>query len=1264
MDRNLSFDRAYLERILIIFCFIAVSGQSSPILAAVNPADAKVTYSGTNGLYNEVMNYNCNKCHQAVEDPSTAYYKIAPDLSTLILAQGQSSRIAARGGYTDIAQTIPGSMPTIATGVSTLSTAKRLIADTWDDDGALNYTNPAVDENPSESSQTSTGVTVTGFANDNGDDSSYKYQFSTNNSFSASLTEWTATQSNSGTGGDGSITSKTATATITDLTCNTLYYYRLVGRDAIVTSTRITNGVTNTYTPTGCTPVANNDNDTVAEGSSAVINVRANDTDADTATNSLIVSNISAATNGTLTNNNDGTITYLHNDSQTNSGSFTYTVNDGTRTSNTATVSITVTPVNDAPSITGSPASSVAEDTPYSFTPLGSDVDIGETATLLYAITNKPNWASFSTSTGALTGIPVDGDVGITTIGIVITVTDVNNASASLASFNLTVTNINDAPTITGTPSNSVAEDNAYSFTPIGNDLDDDVLTYSITNQPPWSSFSTTTGTLTGTPVNADVGSTSAIVISVRDTSNVSASLVNFNLMVTNTNDAPTITGSPLTSVEEESLYSFTPLGADVDIGETATLVYTITNKPSWSSFNTSTGALTGTPVKTDVGIISTAIVITVTDVNRASTSLASFSLTVTLLDTDADTVADYDDNCPDIANTEQEDLDADDIGDICDLDIDGDGIANVTEVANGLDPRDASDADEDLDGDGLTNLEEYQLCAANNDALCSNMLVDNNPPTISIANLTVPATGYVTEVELGASATDITDGDITPIADINGPFRPGRYTINWTATDTNNNVITAQQIVDVLPLASLSGSVATDEGQTINITFTLNGDAPDYPVTLNYTVTGIADATDHDLVAGSVQITAGQEVSMPVNILSDQTAESDEDFVITLATVSSQAILSTELNYTVRISEQNMSPMVALSVTQNNLVTSTVFQDLGTVNIVANATDGNGDTLTYDWSSSAIEMMATINGNSFSFDPAVNNLLPGIYPIKVSVSDGVSQTDLSLMINVVATSPVLSDLADSDNDGFDDATEGLGDSDNDGLLDYLDAVNDETLLHTSVSATADNYQNLLQTQRGFALRIGDLALQAKRTGAIISAQEVVDNNGQTVIDTNITNFGGISDFEIHGLTIVKPTAVVVLPLNQFVPDEGASYRKFINDSWTEFVVTGDDNVRSAKKIDGICPPPLDDLYQTGIAKFSECIELTLTDGGPNDTDGMVNGVIKDPGSVGVSIESNQPPPAPDKPTTSSGGSGQISSQLLWLLVMLLFIRIKNRRAP
>ena len=54
-------------------------------------------------------------------------------------------------------------------------------------------------------------------------------------------------------------------------------------------------------------------------------------------------------------------------------------------------------------------------------------------------------------------------------------------------------------------------------------------------------------------------------------------------------------------------------------------------------------------------------------------------------------------------------DTDGDGIPDTTDLDDDDDGMPDTWEIANGLDPLDASDASLDTDNDGLTNFEEYQ---------------------------------------------------------------------------------------------------------------------------------------------------------------------------------------------------------------------------------------------------------------------------------------------------------------------------------------------------------------------------------------------------------------------------------------------------------------------------------------------------------------------------------------------------------------------------
>lgn len=90
-------------------------------------------------------------------------------------------------------------------------------------------------------------------------------------------------------------------------------------------------------------PVATGDSASVIRGSSIVIDVRANDSDSETNTSALTVTNISAAAHGVVVNNNDGTVTYTHNGSATLSDSFTYSINDGSEDSIAATVNISVT---------------------------------------------------------------------------------------------------------------------------------------------------------------------------------------------------------------------------------------------------------------------------------------------------------------------------------------------------------------------------------------------------------------------------------------------------------------------------------------------------------------------------------------------------------------------------------------------------------------------------------------------------------------------------------------------------------------------------------------------------------------------------------------------------------------------------------------------------------------------------------------------------------------------------------------------------------
>ncbi|MEO8019979.1 MAG: putative Ig domain-containing protein [Pseudomonadota bacterium] len=287
-------------------------------------------------------------------------------------------------------------------------------------------------------------------------------------------------------------------------------------------------------------------------------------------------------------------------------------------------------PSNLPPIVAGTPITSVAAGSLYSFTPTAADP---EGDPLTFSATNVPAWATFNSKTGALTGTPAESNVGMTGM-ITIEVSD-SKAIAQLPAFRVQVSSAasgppaaNLPPTIAGTPATAATVGRSYTFTPVGDDPEDGMLTYSIQNRPSWATFTAATGTLTGTPTTANIGSSGAIIIAVTD-GQATASL-QFTLTVAAApatppaNRSPTITGTPRTSITAGSVYTFAPVGSDPDGNA---LRYSIQNKPGWASFSTTTGRLNGTPTAANVGT-SARITISVTD-GTATVTLPSFTIQV-----------------------------------------------------------------------------------------------------------------------------------------------------------------------------------------------------------------------------------------------------------------------------------------------------------------------------------------------------------------------------------------------------------------------------------------------------------------------------------------------------------------------------------------------------------------------------------------------------------------------------------------------------------
>ncbi|MBQ4783279.1 hypothetical protein F9U38_22500, partial [Pectobacterium versatile] len=230
-----------------------------------------------------------------------------------------------------------------------------------------------------------------------------------------------------------------------------------------------------------------------------------------------------------------------------------------------------------------------------------------------------------------------NGDVGSLTIKV--TATDGSNASVS-TTFGLTVTNVNDAPVVSGTiAAQSIAQGGSLNVTvPAGTftDPDGDTLTLSATLAdgtalPAWLSFNPATGTFSGTPASGDIGN---LTIKVTATDGSSASVsTTFSLTVTTVNEAPVVSGTiAAQSIAQGGNLNVTiPAGTFTDPdGDTLTLSATLadgTALPSWLSFNPATGTFSGTPANGDVGSLT--IKVTATDGSNASVS-TTFGLTVT----------------------------------------------------------------------------------------------------------------------------------------------------------------------------------------------------------------------------------------------------------------------------------------------------------------------------------------------------------------------------------------------------------------------------------------------------------------------------------------------------------------------------------------------------------------------------------------------------------------------------------------------------------
>jgi len=152
--------------------------------------------------------------------------------------------------------------------------------------------------------------------------------------------------------------------------------------------------------------------------------------------------------------------------------------------------------------------------------PLGIDTDL--------TISQSPSYGSVQGDYPDLTYTPNENYNGVDTFKYRLSQDIIVSGEVTITINTLPV---NDAPTISGTPDNSVTAFEAFSFVPTASDIDEDELEFSVQNLPSWASFDGITGEVSGTPDNDDVGVFQEIIISVSD-GEISADLETFEVEV------------------------------------------------------------------------------------------------------------------------------------------------------------------------------------------------------------------------------------------------------------------------------------------------------------------------------------------------------------------------------------------------------------------------------------------------------------------------------------------------------------------------------------------------------------------------------------------------------------------------------------------------------------------------------------------------------------------------------------------------------------
>ena len=747
-------------------------------------------------------------------------------------------------------------------------------------------------------------------------------------------------------------------------------------------------------------------------------------------------------------------------------------------------LSISVTDVNEAPSITSAASADVTENSTGTIHTAAASDPEGNTLTYTISGTDADDF-NIDSSSGALSfaeapdfEIPTDAD-GDNTYQLSLEASDGTNTSSQ--ALTISVSNVNEAPTITSATTASLAEnDDGFSYTIIASDVDaDDTHTYSIVGGADKAllildgaelSFVSAPDYETP-PASGD--NTYEVELRATDAAGLYGEL-KLSITVDNVDEQPTFTSAASVEVDENTATASIVYTATASDPEGASLSYQIVAGSDVGAFQQITSAgnqgkiqfaaspdfespadadgdnayeLTISVSDDSTDPITQAITIVVTDVNEAPTitstetgftvseNTTSSIHTVTATDPE-NTTLNYS-----LSGTDADDFNISTSGALsfasapdfeAPTDADTDNVYSVT-----LEVSDGTNTDTQDLTIMVTGVDEAPTIT---NAATSVLFTENATGTVFDASATDPENATLNYSLSGADADDLSidsaglitfnsspDYDIPVDANGDNNYELTIEVGDGANTSTQAVTITVENVNEAPTITNTNTAVSTAEDTVNNpsaFEYTITATDPEGEV-MSYALGG-ADATDFDVDSdGVITFKSGQSGTGYDPNFEHPVDDGDNIYHLDLYAQDASGNTSSSVAITISVTDEPEAPTFA-----NSSAEASVSENTSSVFYLAEASDDDGDSVSYSLASGEDNDLFTISSTliesvtygELSFSSAPDYEIPtdsdndGIYNVTITASDGSLSSNLELAVTVQDTNdaPVFSSTLDS----------------------------------------------------------------------------------------------------------------------------------------------------------------------------------------------------------------------------------------------------------